>query len=113
MLSVKTSGVYAGKSKHAVKFKGSGSTSQRLFLWLSDVGMRTFWQCVFSLEGIKRWNEKGGQREARGERHGRTPALSMHRGTIRLRGYTVNGGEPRGLSANKVIQLLIKMMEPE
>lgn len=73
MLSVNTWRVFAGNSKQAVavKFKGEGkkkkSICQRLFRWLSDVGMRrTFWLCVFSLEGIKRWKQKGGRRETRG-----------------------------------------------
>lgn len=64
--------------------------------------------CVF-IGGDKEMETK--RRTAGDERHGKTLALSMHRGTIRLYGYTVNSGEPRGLSANKVIHLLIGMME--
>lgn len=114
MLSVNTWRVFAGKSKQAVavKFKGEGKKKKHL-PEVIPVALRCWHEnvlavCVF-IGGDKEMETK--RRTAGDERHGKTLALSMHRGTIRLYGYTVNGGEPRGLSANKVIHLLIGMME--
>lgn len=82
------------------------SSCQRISWWLLNVGTRKFWLYVFSLVGMETKERTVGD-----ERHGKTPPLSMQGGTIRLYGYTVNGREPRGLSVNKVIHLLIGMME--
>lgn len=60
---------------------------------------------------LKCWHEKVFIGKDGKKRLGRTSSLSMRRETIGLYGYTVNGGQPRGSSVNKVIHLLIEMME--
>lgn len=55
--------------------------------------------CIFKEED-KEIETKG--RRAGGERHGKTLAMCMHRGTMRLYTHTMDSKEPRGLSVGKV-----------
>lgn len=62
--------------------------------------MRRFWLCVVSFVAAET------KETAVDEGHGKTLKLSMHRGTIELYGYTVNGREPRGFVCEQSYTLI-------